>query len=98
MGIRDKFIFGIAVLPGFGYQRVSVTELDGSIRKEEPPAGQILTRAALGYEHRHFFIGITGYVNVRTIVLNPYDFNLATEQFRVTLGRRFNVGKKNKVP
>ncbi len=96
--IRDKFIFGIAVLPGFGYQRVSVTELDGSIRKEEQPAGQILTRAALGYEHRHFFIGITGYVNFRTIDLNPYDFNLATEQFRVTLGRRFNVSKRNKVP
>ena len=96
--IRDKFIFGIAVLPGFGYQRVSLTELDGAIRNEDQPAGQILTRAALGYEHRRFFIGITGSVNFRTIDLNPYDFNLATEQFRVTLGHRFKLKKKAKAP
>lgn len=89
--IDEKFILGIAVLPGFGYQKVVIRELDGTQRSEHQPAGQLLGRIALGYEHRHFFLGLTGSVNVRSIDLNPYDFNLATEQFRIIIGKRFKM-------
>lgn len=91
--IKDKFIFGIAVLPGFGYQNVSIVELDGTRGREEQPAAQMLARAALGYEHKHFFIGLTGSVNFRNIDFGPYDFRLATEQFRFVLGKRFDLKK-----
>ena len=88
--IKDKFIFGIAVLPGFGYQKVGVEELDGTKGTEEQPAAQLLTRVGLGYEHKYFFIGLTGSVNFRNIEFGPYDFRLATEQFRFILGKRFD--------
>jgi len=88
--IRDRFIFGIAVLPGFGYQKVSIVELGNTKGTEEQPAAQLLGRAALGYEHKHFFIGLTGSVNFRGIDFGPYDFRLATEQFRFILGKRFD--------
>jgi hypothetical protein len=88
--IRDKFIFGIAVLPGFGYQKVSIVELGNTRGTEEQPAAQFLARAALGYEHKHFFIGLTGSVNFRGIDFGPYDFRLATQQFRFILGKRFD--------
>ena len=94
---RDKFIFGIAVLPGFGYQRVSVVNLSETKGEEEQPAAQLLMRAALGYEHKHFFLGLTGSVNFRGIDFDPYDFRLATEQFRFIVGKRFNVSRR-KVP
>ena len=89
--IRRKFILGFAVLPGFGYQKVTIRELDGTLRTEDQPAGQLLGRIALAYEHRHFFLGLTGSVNVRNIDLEPYDFNLATEQFRLIIGKRFEM-------
>lgn len=89
--LRKKFILGLAVLPGFGYQKVSFVALNGTIKDEDQPAGQLLTRLALGYEHRSFFLGLTGSVNLRSIDLNPYKFKLATEQFRVILGKRFDM-------
>ena len=89
--IRDKFIFGIAVLPGFGYQRVSIVELGNTEGTEEQPAAQLLARAALGYEHKHFFVGLTGSVNFRGIDFGPYDFRLATEQFRFIVGKRLDL-------
>ena len=92
--VRDKFIFGLAALPGFGYQKVSIVELNESTGTEEQPAAQFLLRAALGYEHKHFFLGLTGSVNFRSIDFGPYDFRLATEQFRFIIGRRFNIRRK----
>ena len=92
--VRDKFIFGIAALPGFGYQRVSVVNLSEDKDEEEQPAAQLLMRAALGYEFKHFFLGLTGSVNFRGIDFGPYDFRLATEQFRFIVGKRFNVRQR----
>lgn len=91
---KDKFIFGIAVLPGFGYQKVSVLDLDEAKGAEEQPAAQLLLRSALGYEHKHLFLGLTGSVNFRGIDFGPYDFRLATEQFRFIIGKRLNVRKR----
>ncbi len=93
--VRDKFIFGIAALPGFGYQKVSIVDLNEAKGNEEQPAAQFLMRAALGYEHKHFFLGLTGSVNFRGIDFGPYDFRLATEQFRFTIGKRFNIKRRN---
>ena len=91
---KEKFIFGIAVLPGFGYQKVSVIDLNEAKGIEEQPAAQLLLRAAMGYEFKHFFLGLTGSVNFRGIDFGPYDFRLATEQFRFVVGKRFNIRKK----
>ncbi len=89
--VREKLIIGIAVIPGFGYQRVSIRELDEGSGKENQPAGQLLARMAVGYEFNKFYLGLTGSVNLRTIDFAPYDFKLATEQFRFVLGKRFDL-------
>ena len=85
---------GIALIPGFGYQRVSIVELDGSTGVENQPAGQMLTRMALGYEFDKFYLGLTGSVNLRNIDFAPYDFKLATEQFRFIVGKRLDLKHK----
>ncbi len=87
--IKEKIIFGAVVIPGFGYQRVSIRDIDNNVESDDQPAGQFLARFALGYEHRFFFINFMGSVNFRTIDLSPYDFNLSTEQFRFVIGKRF---------
>ncbi len=93
--ITERFIFGAAAIPGFGYQRVSIRHIDNRTESDIQPAGQILMRFALGYEHHLFFLNFTGSVNLRSIELSPYDFSLSTEQFKITLGKRFQFKKKN---
>jgi hypothetical protein len=87
--IKDKFIFGVVAIPGFGYQRVSFSDTEDNIESASQPAGQFITRIALGYEHRLFFLNFIGSVNFRSIDLSPYDFSLSTEQFQFILGKRF---------
>ena len=87
--ITEKILFGAAVIPGFGYQRVSIRDIENNVESDDQPAGQLLARFALGYEHRLFFLNFTGSVNFRTIDLSPHDFNLSTEQFRFIIGKRF---------
>ncbi len=93
--INDHWTIGATLLPGFGFQRVEVKDLNGSSGDKNQAAAQLLTSLALGYEHKHFFMGLTGSVNFRQIDFGPYDFSLSTQQFRVTLGKRFNLKKKN---
>ncbi len=88
--VKDKFVLGAAVIPGFGYQHVSTRNLENKVESNDQPAAQILNRLALGYEHRLFFINLTGSLNYRTIDLKPYDFNLSTGQLRFIIGKRFN--------
>lgn len=92
--VKDKFIFGIAALPGIGYQKVGIEDLVEAKGIEEQPAAQLLLRAALGYEHKHFFLGLTGSVNFRGIDIGPYDFRLATQQFRFIIGKRFEMNRR----
>lgn len=93
--VMEKFFINLAAIPGFGYQRIQTTALsDGSVVIENQPAGQILLRTSLGYEHPKFFLGLFGSVNFRNLELDPYDFQLSTGQFRFMAGKRFNVARK----
>ncbi|NNL03067.1 MAG: DUF4421 family protein [Eudoraea sp.] len=89
--IKEKFLLGLAIIPGFGYQRVSITELNGSIRNEDQPAGQVMARIGLGYEFKPFYLALTGSANWRNIDFSPYNFKLATEQFRFIIGKRLGI-------
>ena len=87
--IKEKLIIGVAIIPGFGYQRIDIVHLNDVTGVEDQPAGQILTRLAAGYEFNKFYLGLTGSINFRNLDFNPYDFELATQQFRFIIGKRF---------
>ena len=87
--IEEKLIIGFAIIPGFGYQRIDIVHLNNETGVEDQPAGQLLTRLAAGYEFNKFYLGLTGSINFRNLDFNPYDFELATQQFRFIIGKRF---------
>ncbi|MGB5171450.1 MAG: DUF4421 family protein, partial [Eudoraea sp.] len=89
--IKKAFLAGFMIAPGFGYQRVTITELDGSSGTENQPAAQVLAKVALGYEFKAFYLAITGTINFRSIDFSPYDFDLSTQQFRFIIGKRFDL-------
>lgn len=88
--IKEKLIIGLAIIPGFGYQRIDIVHLDGESGIEDQVAGQILTRLGVGYELKKFYLGLTGSVNFRNMDFSPYDLELATQQFRFIIGKRFS--------
>ena len=87
--IKEKLIIGLAIIPGFGYQRINIVHLNDESGIEDQAAGQILTRLGIGYELDKFYLGLTGSVNFRNMDFDPYDFQLATQQFRFIIGKRF---------
>jgi hypothetical protein len=87
--IDEKLIIGFAIIPGFGYQRIDLVRLNDETGVEDQAAGQLLTRMAIGYDFNKFYLGFTGSINFRNMDFNPYDFELATQQFRFIIGKRF---------
>ena len=89
--VKKRFFISLALIPGFGYQRIHLVHLDETISNDEHPTIQLLVNASMGYEHPQFYLGLTGSVNFRNMHIENYDFELSTEQFRFILGKRFTV-------
>ncbi len=89
----SKFFVNIGAVPGFGYRHITLKDLNNSELSEDRPAGQVLIKTSLGYEHKHFYLGATGSVNFRNFTYKDFEFDLGTEQFRFILGKRFSLKK-----
>ena len=87
----EKLIIGVAVIPGFGYQRVQIRDLEDIEGIENQPVGQVLIKASIGYDIGKLYFSSQGSVNFRNISYKSYEFGLSTEQFRVVAGYRFGV-------
>lgn len=89
--IFKSFIAGIAVLPGFGYQRVATKTINNQQDIINQPVAQLLTKASISYDIRNFYFAVLGSVNFRNIGFQSLDYNLSTEQFRIIVGYRFGL-------
>jgi len=94
--ISKSFFANLSVAPGFGYKQVQLTQKGGESGTESVPHGQISLRAALAYEHRSFYVGLTGSTLIRTVKYKDFTIDLSTEQFRFFIGMRLDVSAKHK--
>lgn len=92
--IKGNFFINLQATPGLGYRRLSGSRQSGAIEAVNQLAGHALFRLALGYEFKHFYLGATGSTILRSFKYRDYEVDLGTEQFRVMIGKRFNVGRK----
>lgn len=92
--LSKKFFINLAALPGFGVREIKITKLNSQTESDIKPAPQLLGRASLGFENRNFYITLTASAIVRSFKYNEFELDLATEQFRLTFGKRINVEKK----
>jgi hypothetical protein len=94
--ISKHFFLNVGVIPGFGHQTIMLEDIDGVKSTKNAPAAQLSARAAIGYESRFFYAGISGRTIWRNFEHNGYDLDLATEQLRVFVGKRLDLTKKRK--
>lgn len=92
--ISNKFFLNIGATPGFGLQTINLENIAGEKSTEYAPAGQLAARSALGFDSRYFYAGITGTVIWRSFKYKGYELDLATEQVRFFIGKRFDLSKK----
>lgn len=94
--ISKSFFLNGSLIPGFGYKYIRLTDGEGESGVERHPHAQLLIRGAFGYENKHFYAGLTGMTLIRNIKYKEYEINLATEQVRFFIGKRFGIRKKKK--
>jgi len=87
--ISKSFFLNGTIIPGGGYKDIRVVDNKGISDIERHPHVQTQFRAVLGYEHKHFFAGFTGSTIIRNIEYKDYNIDLATEQIRFYVGKRF---------
>ena len=93
--IKGNFFINFQLTPGIGYRRMSAKTLDGTSGNVNKAAGQLLARMALGYEfNNHFYVGAMASIIWRGYKYKEFEFDLGTEQFRITVGKRFDVSRK----
>ncbi len=92
--IKGNLYISLQGTPGLGYRRLSVTALNGDVEPVNQLAGQVMARLAIGYEFKHFYVGAMGSTILRSFKYKDYTVDLGTEQFRVMIGKRFDVRRK----
>ena len=93
--INGNFFISLQGTPGVGLRRFSGSTVSDNLGIVDQLAGQFLAKAALGYEFKHFYIGATASTIIRSFKYRNYLVDLGTEQFRVMIGKRFDVSRKN---
>ncbi len=91
--IGGNFFINLQLTPGIGDRRRAARTLDGGSGIVNEAAWQVLGRTALGYEFEHFYIGAMGSIILRSFEYKGYQVDLGTEQFRITIGKRFDVSR-----
>ena len=91
--ISKNLFLNVSAIPGGGYKHILVVNNAGISNIEKQAHAQLQLRGALGYERKHFFIGISAAILIRNIEYKSYEIDLATEQIRLFIGWRFNVRK-----
>lgn len=92
--IKSNFFINFQLTPGIGYRRLSAKSLTNESGIVNKAAWQVLGRTALGYEFEKFYAGAMASIILRSYKYKAYEVDLGTEQFRITIGKRFDVSRK----
>ena len=93
--ISKNFFVNGGLTPGFGNQRIELETLQGEKSVQNAPAAQLAGRAAIGYESKFLFAGLSGVIIWRNFEYKGYDLDLATEHIKIFIGKRFSISGKN---
>lgn len=87
--ISKSFYLNGNIVPGVGYKDIRLVNNAGITEVERQAHAQLHLRAVLGYEHAFFYMGLTASTIIRNIEYNNYQLDIATEQIRLYIGKRF---------
>ena len=92
--LQSNFFLNLSGFPGIGYRRFELKTLDDNHRSINTLGVQLIARSAVGYEFKHFYLGLTMSVILRNFSYDVSEVNLGTGQVRLTIGKRFDISRK----
>ncbi len=89
-----RFFINFSLVPGVGITNLTIYKKDlGEVNKRQPIA-RVIARVALGYENKHFMLGLTSYTTSGTIEFQNFEIEPSTSNVKFFIAKRFNVKKK----
>lgn len=88
-----NFFINISLIPGIGTKNITVYR-DEVKTNETSPVGRFNGRIALGYENKHFLLGITSNGVTGNMEFENYEIKPTTSNVKVFVAKRFNLKKK----
>ncbi len=92
--LGNNFFLNLSGFPGIGYRRFEMKTLDENHRSINTVGVQLIARSAVGYEFKHFYMGLNMSVILRNFSYDVSQVNLGTGQVRLTFGKRFDISRK----
>ncbi len=92
--LQGNFFLNLTVFPGIGYRRFDLKTLDGHHRTIHTLGVQLLARSSIGYEFKHFYMGLTMSVILRNFSYTVSEINMGTGQVSLTFGKRFDISRE----
>jgi hypothetical protein len=92
--VQDKsFFINVSLIPGIGSKNITVYKSDEKIN-ETSAVGRFNGRVAIGYENKHFLIGLTSNTVSGTFKFRDYEIKPSTSNAKIFIAKRFNIKKK----
>lgn len=89
-----NFFVNLTLVPGLGVKHLEVHKRGVGKVVERGGAARFIGRMALGYESKHFMIGLTSYSTTGTLVLDNFEIKPSTSNVRFFVAKRFNLKEK----
>ena len=81
-------------VPGFGAMNFTVYKQDIGKVNERRGTVRAIGRLALGYESKHFLIGLTSFTTTGTFEFQNFEIKPSTSNVKFFIAKRFNVSKR----
>ena len=89
-----RFFANVSIIPGVGIKNLTVYKTNGEKVEKAGGAARFIGRMALGYENKHFLIGLTSYSTTGTFEFENYQIKPSTSNVKFFIAKRFNLQKK----
>jgi len=92
--VWKKFFINLSLITGIGIKNLTVVTSTGEQKTKTGSASRMIGRTALGYEGKHFLIGVTSYITTGTIQFENYQIKPSTSNVKLFIAKRFTLKKK----
>ena len=88
-----KFFANVSLIPGVGSKNLIIYK-NGQAYEERSAAGRFNGRVAIGFESKHFLIGLTSNTITGNFDFQHYQLKPSTSNVKFFIAKRFNLKKK----
>jgi len=94
--IKSKFFVNLTLVPGIGLKNVVLNTEKETFKIKDGFTGRLSFNFSMGYEAKHFLVGLRAFTSSRFFEANGYRITPTTNSVLLFVGKRFNVNWKKK--